>query len=89
MGCVDQQPSGEPEVSDKSGNQQQPGDETVVTGPEEEQARVESVSASGEAHGNTQVTREDSPQANGESEGEHVNTSKDYFVVVVVVERKK
>ena len=80
MRRIDQQPSRQPKVGDKNGQQQQPGDDTVVSGPEEEQRRVHYVSASSEAHAIPHVTRENSPQANGESEEEHVNTSKDFLM---------
>ncbi|VEU44220.1 unnamed protein product [Pseudo-nitzschia multistriata] len=75
--CVDQQPSGKPEVGGKGREQQQPRDDTIVTGEEEVQARVDSVSDSSEAHGVTHVTREDTPQDDGESKEEHVDTAED------------
>jgi len=85
VGCVDQQPSGEPEVGDKGRQQQEPGDKSVVSGEEEEQGRVDNVSASCEQHGNTKVAREDSPHGDACSEQDHVHTSKDLLGVVSVL----
>ena len=81
VGGVDQQPSGEPKVGDEGGHQQQPGNNSIVTGPEEEQARVDSVSESGEAHGESHVAREHTPQDNGETEEEHEDTSENFRVI--------
>lgn len=64
-------------MGDKAGRQQDPGDKAVVSGEEEEQGGVDDVSDSGEPHGHTKVTREDSPQADARSEHDHVHTSKD------------
>lgn len=90
MGCVDQQPSGEPEVGDKAGRQQDPGDKTVVSREEEEQGGVDDVSDSREPHRHTKVTREDSPHADARSEHDHVHTSKDLLKVVsVLVDQQK
>jgi len=75
--CVDQQPSGEPEVGDEGGNQQSPGDKTIVSREEEVQARVHDVTDTGNPHGVTQVAREDTPHADGDTKHEHVNTAKD------------
>jgi len=87
---VDQQPSGEPEVGDEGRHQQQPGDDSVVSRPEEVQAGVDSVADSSKAHGVSHVARENSPQDNGESEKEHVNTSEDLLhVVSVLVHQQK
>lgn len=85
VGRVDQQPSGEPEVDGKGGQQQGPGDEAVVSREEEVQAGVDNVTNSGNPHGHTKVAREDSPQADGSSEQDHEHTSKDLLEVESVL----
>jgi len=75
--CVNQQPSCEPEVGDEGGKEEQPGDNSFVTGPEKEQAGVNSVTESSEGHGVSHVTREDTPQKDSGSEKEQEDTSED------------
>lgn len=75
--CVNQQPSSEPEVGDEDGKEEQPGDNSFVTGPEKEQAGVHSVTESSEGQGVSHVTREDTPQKDGGSEKEQEDTSED------------
>ena len=76
VGSVDQQPSGEPEVGDEAREQQEPGDKSVISREEHEQAGVNDVTDSGNPHGNSKVTREDSPHADASSEQEHVHASE-------------
>lgn len=73
---VDQQPSGEPEVGDEGREQQEPGDKSVISREEHEQAGVDDVTDSGNPHGHAEVTREDSPHADASSEQEHVHASE-------------
>lgn len=85
VGGVDQQPSGEPEVGDEGGQQQQPGNKSIVSREEKVQGSVTHVTDSGEPHGNTQVTREDSPHADARPEEEHVHASENLLKVVSVL----
>ena len=77
VGRVDQQPSREPEVGDEGGQQQEPGDESVVSGEEEEEGGVEDVSDTGEPHGHSEVAGEDSPHADAPSKHDHEHASED------------
>lgn len=85
MRSVDQQPSREPEVSDKSREQQEPRNDSIISRDEEEQARVDDVTNSSSPHGHSKVTREDSPHADASSEHDHVHASKDLLEVESVL----
>jgi hypothetical protein len=82
---VDQQPSGQPEVGEEGGEQQGPGDESIVSREEKVQARVDNVANSGNPHGHSKVTREDTPQGDASSEHDHVHASEDLLGVVSVL----
>lgn len=85
MRRVNQQPSGEPEVGYEGREQQQPGDQAVVSRVEEEQTGVGDVTDTSNKHGHTKVARENSPHADAGSEHEHVHTSEDLLEVVSVL----
>mmetsp|Transcript_3497 Transcript_3497/g.8328 ORF Transcript_3497/g.8328 Transcript_3497/m.8328 type:complete len:376 (-) Transcript_3497:81-1208(-) len=82
---VDQQPSSEPEVGDEAREQQEPGDKSVISREEHEQAGVDNVTDSGNPHRDSKITREDSPHADASSEHEHVHASENLLKVESVL----
>lgn len=74
---IDQQPSAQPELGDKHGKREKKSHVTVVSGPDNIQKRVEDKKRSGNGDGVSQPAGEDTPQDNGQTEEEEVDTRKD------------
>lgn len=78
MRHVDQQPSAHPEFGDEHGKIQQQAEVTIISGPDDVEERVDDHAWTGNKDDVSHPTGEDTPQHDGQTQHEHVNSREDW-----------